>query len=335
LNKTILRQWAMLRLLPRFPRKVAVGDLMGGLARLGFDTTIRTIQRDLNVLALSFPLLSDEAKPQGWSWAADAPQLSLPNYDQQSAMGFLVARLHLNHILPKSVSSYLQPWFEAAGHELAGLGLPSNELAKKVRVESRSLSLIPPEIKAHVLELVYDSLIHEHCLEVTYSSRSTQKIKNYVVHPVALVIVDSVSYLVVIFDEHTDVRHLALHRIENALPTDIKRRIPAGFDLDAYIAKGSFGLLRDASILDLRFRMKTLWASHLRETPIGVDQRLNDLENGWTEISVSVPNTSQLRWWLRGFGPDLIVESPDSLVNEFRIESQSLGVNYAIPKFIK
>ena len=329
MNKTILRQWAMLRLLPRFPRKTSVGDLMTGLARLGFDTTTRTIQRDLNVLALSFPLLSDDAKPQGWSWAADAPQLSLPNYDQQSAMGFLVARLHLNQILPKSVSSYLQPWFEAAGHALAGLGMPAQTLAQKIRVETRALSLMPPDIKGHVLELVYDSLIRERCLEVTYSSRSTQKVKSYVVHPIALVVVDSVSYLVAIFDQHTDVRHLALHRIENALQVDVERQIPEGFDLDAYIAKGSFGLLRDASIMALRFRMKTQWASHLLETPIGVDQVVRDLENGWTEVSVSVPNTSQLRWWLRGFGPDVVVESPVSLVAEFRAESRLMAAQYS------
>ena len=303
---------------------------MSGLARLSFDTTTRTIQRDLNVLALSFPLLSDDAKPQGWSWAADAPQLSLPNYDQQSAMGFLVARLHLNQILPKSVSSYLQPWFEAAGHALAGMGIPAQTLAKKIRVESRALSLMPPDIKGHVLELVYDSLINERCLELTYSSRSTQKIKSYVVHPIALVVVDSVSYLVAIFDKHTDVRHLALHRIENALRVDVERQIPNGFDLDAYIAKGSFGLLRDASDMALRFRMKTQWASHLLETPIGVDQVVKDLENGWTEISVSVPNTSQLRWWLRGFGPDVVVEGPDSLVAEFRAESREIAKHYLI-----
>ena len=329
MNKTILRQWAMLRLLPRFPRKTSVGDLMASLARLGFDTTTRTIQRDLNILALSFPLLSDDAKPQGWSWASDAPQLSLPNYDQQSAMGFLVARLHLNQILPKSVSSYLQPWFDAAGHALAGLGIPAQTLAKKIRVESRALSLMPPDIKGHVLELVYDSLIQERCLEVTYSSRSAQTIKSYVVHPAALVVVDSVSYLVAIFDQHTDVRHLALHRIENALPVDVERRIPEGFDLDDYIAKGSFGLLRDEAPMNLRFRMKSQWASHLLETPLGANQKIKDLENGWTEISVLVPNTSQLRWWLRGFGPDVVVEGPDGLVAEFMEESRLMAEQYA------
>jgi predicted DNA-binding transcriptional regulator YafY len=330
MNKTILRQWAMLRLLPRFPRKTSVGELMSGLARLGFDTTTRTIQRDLNVLALSFPLLSDDAKPQGWSWAADAPQLSLPNYDQQSAMGFLVARLHLKQILPQSISSYLQPWFDAAGHALAGLGMPAQALAKKIRVESRALSLMPPDIKGYVLEMVYDSLIHERCLEVTYSSRSAQAVKDYIVHPIALVVVDSVSYLVAIFDKHTDVRHLALHRIEKAMPVNGERRIPDGFDLDAYIAKGSFGLLRESTIMSLQFRMKTQWAAHLVETPIGIDQTMNDLGNGWTQVSVSVPNTSQLRWWLRGFGPDVVVEGPDSLVSEFRAESHELAIHYAI-----
>jgi hypothetical protein len=75
--------------------------------------------------------LSDDAKPQGWSWASDVGRFSLPNYDQQSALGFLAARLHINQILPKSVSSYLQPWFEAAGHASASLSMPAQAFAKK------------------------------------------------------------------------------------------------------------------------------------------------------------------------------------------------------------
>ena len=70
-------------------------------------------------------------------------------------------------------------------------------------------------------------------------------------------------------------------------------------------------------------------ASHLLETPSGVDQVVKDLENGWTEISVSVPNTSQLRWWLRGFGPDVVVEGPDGLVAEFKAESRVMAEHYA------
>jgi len=107
MNKNVLRQWALLRLLPRYPRKTSVADLIRGLERTGFEVTIRTLQRDLNSLTLSFPIVSDEAKPQGWSWSRDAPQLNFPEHDQQTAVNLVVARMHLEKILP--ITGYVQP----------------------------------------------------------------------------------------------------------------------------------------------------------------------------------------------------------------------------------
>ena len=136
MNKNVLRQWALLRSLPRYPKKGAVTDLLQSLNRLGFETTIRTIQRDLNALALSFPIVADDAKPQGWSWAKDAPQLNFPEHDQQTAINFLVARMHLDKMLPKNSLSYLKPWFKAADDALNIQGVSPGQLNGSSEVRS-------------------------------------------------------------------------------------------------------------------------------------------------------------------------------------------------------
>ena len=328
MNKNVLRQWALLRLLPRYPRKGAVTDLLQSLDRLGFETTIRTIQRDLNALALSFPIAADDARPQGWSWAKDAPQLNFPDHDQQTAINFLVARMHLDKMLPKNSLSYLKPWFKAADEALNIQGVSTRQLNDKIRIVSRSYQLQPSNIDSEVLDTVYDALLREKCLQLTYRSRSKDQSQDYVVHPLAVVIIDAVNYLVVVFEGHSDIRHLAVQRISKISLLDQPRILQNDFNLDDYIAQGGFGLKQSGLDLNLKFRLKTVWAKHLEETPMTGDQKLTQLQDGWTMVEATVPDTSQIRWWLRGFGSDLIVDGPDSLLEEFHQDSEQIRKNY-------
>jgi predicted DNA-binding transcriptional regulator YafY len=73
---TIIRQWHLLTLLPKGPRRVDTATLEARLRERGVDVHRRTIQRDLLELASVFPIVSDErSKPYGWRWADDAELL--------------------------------------------------------------------------------------------------------------------------------------------------------------------------------------------------------------------------------------------------------------------
>jgi predicted DNA-binding transcriptional regulator YafY len=73
---TIIRQWNLLTLLPKGPRRIDTATLEARLRERGIDVHRRTIQRDLLELAAVFPLVSDErSKPYGWRWADDAELL--------------------------------------------------------------------------------------------------------------------------------------------------------------------------------------------------------------------------------------------------------------------
>ena len=77
----LLRTIRMLMLIPRQPYKIDAATLKLRLAHYGYEPTLRTIQRDLVMLAQSFPLQCDGEKPQGWCWKAGARLMSLPALD--------------------------------------------------------------------------------------------------------------------------------------------------------------------------------------------------------------------------------------------------------------
>lgn len=69
----IVRQWLILTMLPKPPRRIDSGAIEARLRDRGFRVHRRTIQRDLIELAEVFPILSDErTKPYGWRWTDDA-----------------------------------------------------------------------------------------------------------------------------------------------------------------------------------------------------------------------------------------------------------------------
>jgi hypothetical protein len=150
MNDTLLRHWHMLREVPRHPRRISTAELKRRLAAAGYETTLRTIQRDLLKLSSALPLLADDARPQGWSWEANAPQLDLPMLEPQAALVFHLAERYLQPMLPASTLDYLSPWFRAAAGVLDNQGNGLSAWRKKVRVLAPGQPRLPPVIDSEV-----------------------------------------------------------------------------------------------------------------------------------------------------------------------------------------
>lgn len=93
----IVRQWLILTMLPKPPRRIDSGAIEARLRERGVRVHRRTIQRDLIELAEVFPILSDErAKPYGWRWTDDAAftqALPLPRTHVTAASTEVVVRV--------------------------------------------------------------------------------------------------------------------------------------------------------------------------------------------------------------------------------------------------
>jgi len=329
MTDTLLRQWAMLRHIPRHPHKIDTVKLQNKLAHQGHDITLRTIQRDLIKLSVVLPLLSDNAKPQGWSWRADAQTLDLPALDPQAALTFKLVESYMGQLLPASTLDYLQPWFRTANGVLDQHGNGLAHWPDKIRVLAQGLPKKTPGIKPEVAEAVYQAVLQERQLLITYPGKNEDvKAASRIIHPLALVVRDHVVYLICIFDGYTDPRQLAMQRILSAEVLNDAALRPQGFAIDAYIADGEFGIPLNSHPIVLEAEFMRHVAIHLRESPIAEDQVIEDVDEDNVLLRAKVPDTLELRLWLKSFGDEVVVIKPDELRQEFREIAENLGSYY-------
>lgn len=309
----------MLRLIPRHPKKIDTNSLKAGLEKQGYNIDLRSIQRDLNKLSSSLPLLADNAKPQGWSWQADALGLDIPALDPQTALTFHLVQSHLTHLLPSSTLAYLQPWLSAANNVLDQHHNNLSNWPNKIRVLPRGLQQQAPSISAEVHQAVYQAVLDERQLTITYRNNINQtETPTYIINPLALVVRDKIIYLVCIYQGYQDPRQLALHRITSATVMPEKAMRPQDFSIDDYIATGAFGLTINAQTIQLEAKFAKHVAIHLQESPIADDQVLEYVDEDNVLLKATVADTLELRLWLKSFGDEVMVTSPAELVSEFR-----------------
>ena len=186
MSDTLLRQMAMLHAIPRYPQKIHVSTLLNKLQASGFETTARTIQRDLNTLSTTIPLTSDDSNPQGWSWLEDAEQLDLPALEPQAALTFQLVERYMQSLLPASTLAYLQPWFTTAEAVLQQQNSSITSWPNKIRVLARGVQLQAPIIDPQVQSLIYQSLSQERRVHISYLSRASKELEKLQHQPLGI-----------------------------------------------------------------------------------------------------------------------------------------------------
>jgi predicted DNA-binding transcriptional regulator YafY len=331
MNEPILRFLTMLRMLPRAPRKIDTGALEQRLRDEGYIVTRRTIQRDLHQLARTFPLLCDEHRPAGWSWAPEAALIDLPGMDPNTALTFTLVERFLAPLLPRSTLGRMQPYLAQAQQILDAL--PTNALGRwpaKVRVIHRGPPLQLPEIDEAVLEAVTRGLLDGCKLDVAYQSREKGTLLCCELNPLGLVVKGGIAYLVCTFWQYPDIRQVVLHRVHRAEVLDVSINVPEGFDLDRYIQEGEFAYpVGEPMRLEAVFSHGA--AFHLHDTSLSADQMITKLDDDRVLVCATVDNTAELRWWLLGFGELVEVLAPADLRDEFQQRATAMAALYQQP----
>ena len=316
---TLMRQWHMLREIPRHPRRISVAEIKNRLDSAGYSVTTRSIQRDLIDLSSFFPLQSDEReRPYGWSWKKDAPSFEMPNLSNQEALAFAMVERYLRPLLPHALLGQLDPYFKRAKERLGGdaTSRSARSWLRKVAVVQPTQALLPPKIDAAVHAALTDALLLDRRVRIRYRRKGDAAAQEYELNPLGLVQRGPVSYVVGTLWDYEDVRMFAVHRIERAEPLEQTVKRPQGFSLDEWAEDGrfSFGIGK-------KIRLRALFdknaAEHLSETPLSIDQRMRENIDGRVLVEVTVADTPQLRWWLRGFGELVEVCAPTRMRREF------------------
>ncbi len=329
---TLHRLWALLRLVPRAPRRIDTARLEALLGEEGMDVTRRSVQRDLERLAARFTTLrcDDRDKPFGWYWDGAAPLVEIPGMGIPAAVTFTMMEAYLGSALPRSTVKSLEPHFARAREVLASAS--STKIAgwpKKVRVVARGFPLQPANVAPRVLDGVYTALLDDRRFAATYKKRGTTKEREYEVNPLGLVVRDGTLALVCTYWDYEDVSHMLLHRMSRVTVLDKPATRPRGFDLDTHVAAGgvayAFG---DPIALDAL--VDSTVAHTLSETPLSKDQRLTPVDDERHRLQATVPDTIELRGWLMSYGALVEVTKPDALRGEIREGIRAMAKRYGI-----
>lgn len=313
---TLYRQWLILRMIPR-RGKIATTEILSRLkSQHSVETTLRTVQRDLsNHLSGIFELECDEYRPAGWKWKEEAPLLEMANMDPVTALTFKLAETYLARMVPRGVASALQPYAKSAERILKTADLPLSRWPDKVRIMSRNLTTIPPEVPPEISDTVFAAVLEEKRFKASYRTIGN-RVKNYEVNPFCLAFVDGLTYLVASLNEHVDPVLLLLHRFQAAALLDKPVTTPEDFCLDDWVTELLTFAVGDTIRLKLRFTSRAD-VQRLQESPLSADQKIRELPDGSHELTARVEDTLQLRWWLQGYGARVEVLAPKGLRQEF------------------
>ena len=324
------RLWLLLRNIPRAPRKVDGATLHRRLDDNGIRVNRRTIQRDLERLALYFPLVCDDrSKPYGWSWSRESPGLELPGMEPWAAVTMRLVAAHLRPVMPPRALEAVERLALRAEQLLSAL--PTSSLStweSKVRVLPRGLMRAPLPIDSAIFEAVYTAVLEERAMRVRYRARGAPESREYVVSPLGLVTRAPVFYLVCA--RAGQVIQLTLHRFRECSVLDEPSVVPDGFDLDAYVDSGAFDLLRSSRRVELRVLLYPEVSHRLREGPIAPDQRLSECSDGRVLLEADLPDTQELRNWLLMYGETAEVIGPDWLRAELAGYAAKMAARYAV-----
>lgn len=238
------------------------------------------------------------------------------------AVTFMMVEEHLKHLLPPSLIEEMNPWFDLARRSLSTQN-NVRQWINRVRIVPATQPLIPPVVEKQAQQAIYEGLLQDKQLECVYQGRNLSgEEKTYILNPLGLVQKGAIIYLICTRQDKTDIQTFALHRFKSASVLNSRAMHPVDFDIDAYIDSGALGFRVDynqaTQNIVLKLIMSEQDAHYFDESQLSKDQTIEKLADGLAQVTANVPFTSQLVWWLRGFGNKIQQIEPIEVANAVR-----------------
>ena len=321
----------MMELIPRYPAKTFTNEIKDKLSELGYEATLRTIQRDLQELSRLFPIVSDErSQPFGWSWKKDAKGYESPAMDPIQALTFSLAAQYLEPLMPKANFKRIEAFFSRAESVLIGNEKSKlHNWRKRVKVIPENIRFKEPKVSLEIRQKIYHAVYEGIQIKALYKKRGSKTSDKRHIHPLGIVIKGSMHYLICMMDEdQIEPRYLPLQRFEKVELLDDKVREPKSFNLDHFIHKNNLGYAFSDQLYTFEAIFDKTMAFHLLETPLNSSQVAKEIGDNELLIQARVPDTLQFEQWLMGFGSKVEILKPIKLRNKFKLLAKELTKKY-------
>ncbi|HXD73492.1 MAG TPA: transcriptional regulator [Vicinamibacterales bacterium] len=325
-NAEVIRQWTILREIEQARTAgVTIDDLASQCA-----VTTRTIRRDLQALEeAGFPVYDDKSRDDGktrWILNGQAFKglsagLTLAELcalyfsrslaeslagtpfksDVESAFEKLTAALtpHMQQFLdqlPRVLSTKAQPHAAGGG--------------ERTKIEARAL----------------EATLHQRQARITYHSRSSDRTKDYLVHPYRLAYAQGALYLLAYVPEYQEVRTFAMERIQDLSLleetfTPIEELPEDAFPHSLGVHSGP------PERVEIEFQPAV--AGYVRARTWHPSQQVRETDNGGAAMTLDVCLDHALQSWILSFGPFAKVTAPENLAREIAAQFEQARQQYS------
>ena len=329
------RKDAILKMLP-LTGGVTAAVIEERLRSFGIEVTRRTLERDLGELTDTGQALATNTKPRQYSRSPSHPIGLTRGLEPAEAVVLQLAESHLRRLLPAHMLAVFDGLFEDARASLRDSGMqwadgkPHTPLARwadLVKTEPEWLPRIAPAVRSAVSEAVSEALLRGRQLKLRYRTRRDSEFKESLLSPLGLVQRGPVTFLVVTQRADRDPFLLAMHRIAEATMLEEDTVTPAGFDLSAWLTAGSMLVLVQRDIR-LVLAVSGVALLGLQEAPLAVGQTITRMADGRHRLTVRLPHSLQLEWWVLGMGDNVELLAPKRLRAIIKTRLRSASYQY-------
>ena len=290
------------------------------LARLCEVDSVRTIQRDINSLAIAeVPIF----------WSGDGYEI-MPNFFLPPLA--LSVEEALSLVLSASAYSEGEGNFHETSIESAVSKIISTlpeSTRKLVELDSSRIS-IESRKSTDVGDLVnklYQAILNTKQLRINYYSYSRDATSERVIDPYALTFRKRSWYLVAFCHTRNDILMFRVNRIKRMEYTGRKFSYPADFSLDEYMDK-SWHTMRKGEETEVVVKFDPKIAPLIKEVNWHSTQQIEDLPDKSILYTAIVSGTKEISLWILSYGYQAEVISPESLREEIAVVAEKMCQRY-------
>ncbi len=329
-NTEVIRQWTILREIERARGSGVTIDELASIC----DVTTRTIRRDLQALEeAGFPLYDDRARDDGKTrWHVNGQAF------KGLTAGLTVSELcalYFSRTLVESLSSTpFRDDVESAFEKLSqGLTphmrhfvdqLPRVIAAKPDPLRRKSGGP-GDEVVQRTIARALDAILSHRQAAIIYYSKSSDRQKNYLVHPYRLAHAQGGLYLLAYVPEYGQVRTFAVERISSLSLLD--EHFTPIEELPDIAFPDSLGV-HSGPPEHVEIEFQAAVADYVRSREWHPSQQVRETDSGAVVVMLDVCIDRALTGWILSFGSAARVVSPERLAEQIARQLADASAQY-------
>jgi len=331
-NAEVIRQWTILREIESARGGGVTIDELAALVQV----TTRTIRRDLLALEeAGFPVFDDRSHDDGRTrWRLNGQ--AFKGLGAGLTLSELCA-LYFSRTLVTSLSGApFRSEVEGAFAKLGAVLTPHmrqflDQLPRVIATKADSSR--PPAAdasrQAAIVARAFEAALHHRVVTLTYFSKSSDRTKQYEIHPYRLAYAQGGTYLLAYVPEYDEIRTFAAERIEELSPRE--ERFTPGESLPHEVFPDSLGV-HSGPPERIEVDFDPAVADYVRAREWHRSQSVHDRPAGGIRLTLDVCRDQALRSWLLSFGALARVVSPLDLAREIGDQLRAASANYETPR---